>query len=88
MFGQANFRRAERPVLVTRAASLGFRENPGSFTLQLVAKRRNAVNQICGRRESHTSGITIYFNNRELADRVAKAFQHLLRISGGKDEPF
>jgi hypothetical protein len=53
----------------------------------MVAKRRNAVNQICGRRESHTSGITIYFSNRELADRVAKAFQHLLRISGGKDEP-
>jgi hypothetical protein len=33
-------------------------------------------------------GCSIRFTDRELAERIAKAFEHLIKLSGGKNEPF
>jgi hypothetical protein len=39
-------------------------------------------------RYSNPSQIRIEFTDRQLADRVSKAFEHLIKLSGGRDEVF
>jgi hypothetical protein len=41
-----------------------------------------------GSLKTKTSEMSILFQDRDLADRVAKAFQHLIELSGGKPEVF
>ena len=63
--------------------------NPSVFNVILQSNKKGAVSV-----KNDTGGngvqesITFSFTDQELANRVAKAFKHLIELSGGTKEPF
>ena len=65
--------------------------DPRPFVLTLTANKKGAVSQKSERWQWPTGPadrLDLTFTDEELVARIAKAFEHLIRLSGGKDEPF
>jgi len=61
---------------------------PGCFELTLRSKTQKGITLKDSAGEHQTASYTITIRDEELVKRVAKAFEHLIKLSGGKEEPF
>jgi hypothetical protein len=65
----------------------GSRIEPTVYTVDLRSSS-DSIELQQGSKTSRVSSFSLWFSDQELAARVAKALEHLIRTSGGEDEPF
>jgi hypothetical protein len=74
----------------TPLAGIKATDEPKLYWLQLSTTEPGRVlgKNLSSQRTFKGSKFSIALTDRELAERVAKALAHLIKLSGGKDEPF
>lgn len=61
---------------------------PTVYGVRLSTPKESRIEVNCVFSKEMTSETQLKFTDYELAKRVSKAFEHLIKLSGGKDEPF